>query len=188
MRTLLAAALLFTAGCSHEATVVEHRFVEEKQPFARVLASYKTASVEVSVPENLTNWAKVKQQIADTLVEKLTDAKLFSDVPMTGGDLTVKVTVAEVESGSRAANGTRSNAGCDRLTMTVDLLDPKENRVLGSFEISEKQVTKEVPTVHYSGLLVTGVHKKLVCGASADQIVGYLESHKAPPTTPPPAN
>jgi hypothetical protein len=158
---------------------VQKGSVNEKVPMTASLSSYKTASVEVNIPDSVANSAKVKQQMNDAVTAKLRAANLFSDVPMSGGDMTVKVNITNVEGGNKAAQAISPvNGGDAEVAATVELFDTKQSKVVGAFDVTGNSKSN-------SSLSVGGVNMKAVddttntaCGAAADQITDYLTKHK----------
>jgi membrane-associated protease RseP (regulator of RpoE activity) len=158
-------------GCVQKGTV------HEKQAFTGGLSSYKTASVEVVVPDGAPNSARVKQQMVDAVVAKLRGASLFSDVPMAGGDMTVKVNVTNVDDGNKAAQALMGRGDAE-VAATVELVDAHQSKVVGSFDVTG--TSAEDSTTHLNGLNLKTVDDttKTACGAAADQIAAYLAQHK----------
>lgn len=173
MLARLGAVALVCAGC------VQKGSVNERQPFTAHVSDYKTASVEVVIPDSVTNSAKVKQQMADAVTAKLRGASLFSDVPMTGGDMTVKVNITNVDAGSKAAQALSSTNGGDaEVAATVELFDAKASKVVGAFDVTGN--SKSDSSVHVGGLNMKAVDDttNTACGAAADQIADYFLKHK----------
>lgn len=169
----LVCAGVFATGC------VQKGSVNEKQAFTAGLSNYKTASVEVVVPDNVANSAKVKQQLADAVVAKLRGASLFSDVPMSGGDMTVKVNVTNVDAGNKALQAISSTNGGDaEVAATVELFDTKQSKVVGAFDVTGN--SKQNGSVSVGGVNMKAVDDttNTACGAAADQIADYLAKHK----------
>jgi hypothetical protein len=167
----LVCAGLLGAGC------VQKGSVNEKQAFTAGLSSYKTASVEVVIPDSVANSAKVKQQMADAVVAKLRGASLFSDVPMSGGDMTVKVNITNVDAGSKAAQAI-TGGGDAEVAATVDLFDTKQSKVVGSFDVTGNSKQNSSMTVGGVNMKAVDDTTNTACGAAADQIADYLSKHK----------
>lgn len=171
LHSLVVVVCLGVVGCVSRGTV------SEKAPVTQDLGSFKTATISIAVAEGIENPDVYKSQLSNYLEADLKEQHLFTDVPASGGDLTIKVSLATLEkpSGFAAATGGGSSEG----TGTVELIDTKASKSLGAFDMtanSKQQVRTSVNGVDTK----TGEDpRKRVMIAAADQIAAYIASHRA---------
>lgn len=162
--------LLFAFGC------VQKGSVKEREPLTADLARYKTASVEVDMPTDAKNAETTKTHFQSDLGKKLKDAKIFSDVAPGGGDMIVRVKVTKVDRGNEGmqATGFMANAGAAEVKATVELVDVKQDKVVGSFYVSGNSKSNVRTTADdLDDAALTAL------GAAGDQIVDYLDKHRS---------
>jgi hypothetical protein len=169
LTTLILAASL-AIGCAKTGDV------QEKVPLTADITTYKTASVEVTIPTSVKNAETQKTAFAGTISDKLREKKLFGDVTAGGGELTIKVNVTNVDEGSKLALA--AGGGKSEVSATVDLFDTKRQQSIGQFDVkgnSKKDVHTSVGGVDTQAMEDT-TGKAL--GAAADEIANYLDKHR----------
>lgn len=152
---------------------------QEKTPFTADLATYKSASIEVEVPSDVKNADTTKTQFQSQLGDKLKEKKIFAEVAPGGGDMTLRVKVTKVDGGNKGLQGLGpANSGSSEIAASVELFDTKQNKVVGSFEVTGNSKSN-------SQTSVGGVNTKAMedttgaaFGAAADEIVAFLEKKR----------
>lgn len=163
---LLVLAMIGAQGCASTGSV------REKAPLTADLATYKSASVEVEVPEGMKNADTAKTQFQSQLGDKLRAKNLFSQVSPGGGDMTIRVRVVKVDGGDDLGKAT--NWGSDaEVSMNVDFVDAKQDKVVGTVHVTgdSKHLVK-------SGANGAEDTTATALGRAGDEIVAYLEKHR----------
>jgi len=171
--TALVLAVGASVGCAKTGSV------QEKTPMSADLASYKSASIEVDLPGDVKNADTTKTQFQSQLGDKLREKKIFAEVAAGGGDMTLRVKVTKVEGGNKGLQAMTAG-GDSEVSASVELFDTKQNKVVGAFDVtgnSKKNVNTSVGGVNTKAMEdTTGA----ALGAAADEIVAYLDKHRAP--------
>ena len=170
LQSLVVVLCLGVAACVSKGTV------SEKAPVTQDLGAFKTASISVAVADGIENPDVYKSQLTTYLESSLKEQHLFTDVPATGGDLTIKVTLKTLEKPPSFAG---VPGGSSEGTGSVELVDTKAAKSIGAFDMtanSKQSVRTSVNGVDTS----TGTDpRKRVMIAAADQIATFIASHRA---------
>lgn len=154
--------------------------VQEKAPLTQDLAAYRSAAVSVELPPSVKNAEQHKVAMASGLTDRLREKKIFAEVVTENADLAIKIVVTSVDEGSALARGIGPAAGGDaQVAASVDLFDTKQGKSVGAFDVtgnSKKNVQSSVGGVN-TAAVEDSTGRAL--GAAADEIVAYLEQHKA---------
>jgi len=164
------------AGCAKTGSV------QEKTPLTADLASYKSASVEIDIPSDVKNADTTKTQFVSDLGAKLKEKKIFADVPPGGGEMTLRVKVTKVDAGNKGlqAMGPPNMAGDAEISASVELFDTKQNKVVGAFDVTGNSKSNTSASINGASTKSIEDTTGAAFGAAANEIVAYLEKHRAP--------
>lgn len=155
--------------------------VQEKAPLTQDLSTYKSAAVEVEMPQDVKNADTRKSAFVTMVGDRLREKKLFTEIVPASGELTLKIKITSVDEGSKLAQAMGPSAGGDsEVAASVSLFDTKQNKQVGAFDVSgnsKKNVQTSVGGVNTSSMQDT---TSRALGAAADEIAAYLEQHRAP--------
>jgi hypothetical protein len=93
--------------------------------------------------------------------------------------MTLRVKVTKVDSGNKGLQAMSAGGDSD-VSASVELFDTKQNKVVGAFDVtgnSKKNVNTSVGGVNTKAMEDT---TNAALGAAGDEIVAYLEKHRAP--------
>jgi hypothetical protein len=171
---LLTLVLAGAVGCAKTGSV------QERTPLTADLATYKSASIEVDIPQEVKNADTAKTHFQSQIGDKLREKKIFAEVAPGGGDMTLRVKVTKVDGGNKGLQALGpSNSGDAEVSMSIELFDSKQNKVVGAFDVtgnSKKNMQTSVGGVNTKAMEDT---TDAAFGAAADEIVAYLEKHRA---------
>lgn len=177
--TLRVLAATIVVGAAVVTGCVKTGTVNERAPIAD-LSAYKSASVAVEMPAGVKNGETEKTAFLTGIGERLEKRKVFSEIVAGGGDLTVKVKVNSVDTGSQLARAVGPTAGGDaEVSATVELVDNKQGKSVGAFDVtgnSKKNAQTTVGGVNTAAMEDTTGR---AFGAAADQIGEFLAKRRA---------
>jgi hypothetical protein len=154
------------AGCVTTGTV------KEKAPLTADLATFKSASIELDLPDSVKNADTVKTQFQSQLGDKLRAKSIFAQVSPGGGDMAIRVRVLKVDTGNEAVHAT-GLGGDAEVSMNVDFVDVKQDKVVGTLFVTGNS-KHQVKTIANDAEDTTAT----ALGAAGDEIVAYLEKHR----------
>ncbi len=167
---MAALVLALAGGCAKKGEVVEKTPVADLGPYAQT-------AVAVDVPTTIKNSAQAQQTLTNALVERLRK-KGFDVVATDAATMIIKVHVSEVDGGNSGAAALGGSAGEAKATMSVDLVAQKENKSLGSFDVSGN--SKKDMNTSIGGVNTSAMEDRSgrALEAAADQIAETLAAHR----------
>jgi flagellar basal body L-ring protein FlgH len=148
--------------------------VTEASPMASGISAFRTAHVTVAGPPSAKNIEVLKTSI----LQKLTDTKLFAEVRADGGELLVQVVVKEVDQGSALATQLGGNAGAAEVQMDVTFVSTKDQKTVGQIAVMGN--SKQNGSTSLGGVDMRALDDQTATAyaQAADQLATYLMAHR----------
>lgn len=183
MRLVLAAlgCVLLFAGCS------KPEYIMPSVPLTQDMGVYRSANVEVVVPDGMTNAASIQSGLKEGLAKELRMQNVVVETGVPEPDVLVKVTVVDLDLGSELARATAGSAasllggdGEGSITVQVDVTDVKKAGQLAAFNALGVSKDPGEMQVRVNGLNLA-VDKDVAArsiGFASREIARYLKTRK----------